>query len=278
MTKKDATSKRGKTPSEQQLGPRVSLAHEGPVAWITIENPTRRNAMTAAMWEALPGLIKKASETQGARVVVLRGSGEAAFCAGADISEFESQLTGKSVEHYNTLNHNAFLALQNCSLPTLAMIHGFCMGGGLSLALSCDLRLASDDAQFSIPAAKLGISYHPRWVGDVLKAVSPARAKELFLTAQRFDAAWARDSGLINRLVKKSELDSQTRELAKGIAENAPLSLKAAKRIVDALSPAYIKADQDHLEKLVAACFDSEDYVEGRNAFNEKRKPQFTGR
>ena len=265
-------------PPQNLTTPRLEARSDGDILWLIIANAKRRNAMTAAMWEAFPDLIGQAQRDENIRVVILRGEGEDAFCAGADISEFDEHRTGAAADRYNELNHNAFLALEAYDKPTIAMIHGFCLGGGLSLALSCDLRVASVDAKFSIPAAKLGIAYHPRWVTQILQAISPARAKEMLYTAERFDARWAHSVGLVNRLYAKTDLETETRSLARAIAENAPLSLKAAKEVVEALSGSTVGIDMGRLENLVAQCFDSEDYAEGRRAFEEKRKPKFQGR
>ena len=258
--------------------PQLFLTRKDALGWVTISNLKRRNAMTVAMWQALPDIIGEADGDERIRVVVLRGAGETAFCAGADISEFEEQRTGASAERYNKLNHNAFLALESCKKPTIAMIHGFCLGGGLGLALSCDLRIASEDAQFSIPAAKLGIAYHPRWVRQILKAISPTRAKEMLFTGDRYDAKWAASVGLINRLCQKDALLQQTEDLATAISENAPLSLRATKNVFETSSKASCESSIERLEKMVAACFESEDYKEGWEAFLEKRRPKFKGR
>ena len=155
----------------------------------------RMNALTAAMWQALPGHIKTANGDPEVRVIVLRGAGTKAFSAGADISEFESARTGDAAKIYDTLNDNAFTALISCPKPTIAMIHGFCLGGGLGLALCCDLRIGDDASQYAIPAAKLGIGYNARWIRPILAAVPPARAKELLFTGRRFRVGGSRSDG-----------------------------------------------------------------------------------
>ena len=256
----------------------LTLRIDAGVAWIVADNPQRMNAWTAAMWASLPAYLAAADADPAARVIVLRGAGDKAFSAGADISEFETARSGDAARHYDELNHAAFAALTGTAKPTIAMIHGFCLGGGLALALCCDLRLADDKAQFSIPAARLGIGYNPRWVRPLLAVVSPARAKELQFTGRRFSAAEAAGMCLGNCLVAPDALEAETGELASAIARNAPLTIRAAKQTIDALARHPESADTSALDRLVEACFTSEDYAEGRRAFLEKRPPQFKGR
>ena len=258
--------------------PTLELVIEGSLAWIVADNQERMNALTAAMWEAVPRLVAKAEAHAGVRVVVLRGAGERAFSAGADITEFESARTGENAKAYDRLNHDAFTAISSAHKPTIAMIHGFCLGGGLGLAAACDLRLAGDTAQFAIPAAKLGLGYNPRWVRPLLALAAPARVKELLLTGRRFSASEAERMGLVNRVVGADRLEAETRALALEIAANAPLTVRAAKQAVDELWRHPEHPDTRALDAAVEACFHSEDYAEGRRAFLDKRKPRFEGR
>ena len=258
--------------------PQLSLAIDGAIAWITADNTGRMNALTADMWAAIPAHIALAQADERVRVIVVRGAGAKAFSAGADISEFETARTGDAAAHYDNLNHAAFEALTNCTKPTLAMIHGFCLGGGLAVAACCDLRLADEAAQFAIPAAKLGLGYNPRWVRTLLALAKPAHVKELLFTGRRFSSAEALAMGLVNRIYATETLETETRALAAMIAANAPLTIKAAKLAIDELTARPENPDSERLDSAVRACFDSDDYTEGRRAFAEKRKPQFKGR
>lgn len=265
-------------PSSNNTAPSMKLLKDGHIGWIVADNPQRMNALTAAMWKALPAAIAEAVNDDEIRVIVLRGAGEKAFSAGADISEFESARTGDAAKTYDELNDAAFNALINCPKPTIAMIHGFCLGGGLGVALCCDIRIADDASQYAIPAARLGIGYNARWVRPILAAVPPARAKELLFTGRRFRSADAEAMGLVSQLTPAGELETTVRALALEIAENAPLSVAAAKRVIDEIARHPENPDMTTLDAAVSACFASEDYIEGRRAFLEKRKPEFKGR
>lgn len=265
-------------PEAKGLGPALRYNKDGAIAWIAVDNPARMNVLTASMWQAIPDAIAAAGSDSDVRVIVLRGSGDKAFSAGADISEFENARTGGAAKVYDELNDAAFNALIDCPKPTIAMIHGFCLGGGLGLALCCDMRIADETSQFAIPAAKLGIGYNARWVRPILAAVPMARAKELLFTGRRFRSADAEAMGLVSQLVPKAELEATVRALALEIAENAPLSVAAAKRVIDEISRHPENPDTEALDAAVAACFASQDYAEGRRAFLEKRKPVFNGK
>lgn len=258
--------------------PSLRLKRDGEIAFLIADNPSRLNALSAAMWRAVPQLVAEAENDDEIRVLVLRGSGSRAFSAGADISEFETARSGDSAAEYDALNDAAFEALSHCSKPIISMIHGFCLGGGLGLALCTDLRLADEKAQFAIPAAKLGLGYNARWVRPLLAVVSPSRAKEMLFTARRFKVAEAAAMGLVNEIVAEDELEARTRALAQEIAGNAPLTVRAAKHVIDELTRHPESADMKSMDDAVQTCFDSEDYAEGRAAFLEKRKPQFRGR
>lgn len=248
------------------------------MAFLVADNPGRFNAFTAGMWAAIPQRIAEAEADPDVRVIILRGAGEKAFSAGADISEFEGARTGDNAKAYDKLNHDAFNAIMTAQKPVLAMIHGHCLGGGLGIAACCDLRIADDKGQFAIPAAKLGLGYNPRWVGALLAMAPASRIKELLFTGRRFGAADALAMGLVDRVVPAADLDGTVRALALEIAANAPLSVKAAKLTIDELTRHPARPDLAKLDAAIDACFTSADYAEGRRAFLEKRKPQFEGR
>ncbi|MEZ5841090.1 MAG: enoyl-CoA hydratase [Hyphomicrobiales bacterium] len=252
---------------------------EAPIGWIVVDNPARRNAVDLAMWLAIPALVEALVADDRVRVIMLRGGGEQAFVAGADISEFETvRATAESARGYEASNADAFAALRHAAKPTIAMIRGFCLGGGLGLAVACDMRLSSDDAVFGIPAGRLGVGYPPEAVRDVVNLVGPSRAKDIFFTARRLDHAEAYRIGLVDRLFPAADLFEETRKLAETIAANAPLTLKAAKAAITGVAGDPLAADWAAIKALADACFDSDDYAEGRAAFLEKRSPVFRGR
>lgn len=246
------------------------------VATITIDRPAKKNAMTAAMWSRLIEIVQDVGSDEKSRVLVLRGEGSD-FCAGADIAEFEMvRRDAETARVYEDLNAAAFRAVRELPIPTIAAIRGNCLGGGLGLAISCDLRLATADARFSIPAAKLGLAYPADSIRHVVWAVGPQLARFLIHTGQQIDAAQAKDSGLLLDVVEQ-DLDERVATLAATIAGNAPLTHRASKRAINAL----LADDPIMLEEAAAmgaATFSSDDYAEGRRAFGERRPPVFRGR
>jgi enoyl-CoA hydratase/carnithine racemase len=257
--------------------PKLAVSLEGPVATIAIDNPAKRNAFDLDMWKALPPIMQGLDRNDHVRVVVLRGSGGNPFTAGADIAEFETaRADAASGRLYEAHNEAAFWAVAQCSKPVIAMIRGFCLGGGFGLALSCDLRVAADNAVFGIPAGRLGIGYPAGAMKLVTAAIGAPAAKDLFFTARRIDAGEAQRLGVLQRMVTDGELDATVLALASSIAENAPLTIKAAKAAIDA-AVGLAGRGVDPVA-LADACFDSADAAEGRRAFLEKRVPVFTGR
>ncbi|MDE2229746.1 MAG: enoyl-CoA hydratase/isomerase family protein [Alphaproteobacteria bacterium] len=258
---------------------RIIAAIEDAVGWIVFNNPAKRNAVSLDMWRAIPAILDRFERDDAVRVVALKGAGGKAFLSGADISEFEKvRATPEQVETYNRIAETAVARLNDCPKPTVAVIEGFCMGGGVGVALACDLRFASAGSTFAIPAARLGLSYRWSDLKKLVDLVGPAAAKEIFFTARSFTAAEAERMGLINRYLPDGELEAFARDTCARIAENAPLTIAATKGVVAELSKPAHAIDKAHCEALVKACYASADYAEGRRAFMEKRKPRFKGK
>ncbi|HIF71888.1 MAG TPA: enoyl-CoA hydratase [Dehalococcoidia bacterium] len=263
-----------------QLRTEKMLAHvEDGVGWITFNQPKKRNAVSLAMWEAIPEIIEDFISTGDVRVVVLKGAGDKAFVSGADISEFEEvRNTPEQIAVYEKATGASHAAFQLLEIPMIAMIRGFCIGGGMAIALSADLRITADDGQFGVPAAKLGLGYGYGGIKELMNIVGPSFAKEIFFTGGRFSAADAETMGLVNRVVPVAELEASVTTLAQTIADNAPMTVRAAKAAINEGTKNPDDRDLESVAAMVKACFDSEDYKEGRRAFMEKRKPQFQGR
>jgi enoyl-CoA hydratase/carnithine racemase len=258
---------------------RVHVEKEAPLGWLVVDHPERRNAVTLTMWQAIPKLAAELEADPDVRVVVLRGAGESAFVAGADISEFERARTGAAAaQAYEDVGVRAFEAVARLAKPVLAMIHGPCIGGGMALALSADLRYAAEDAVFAIPAARLGLGYHAAGLDALVRLVGPSVAKEVIFTAHRLDAAQALARGLVNEVVPAAALATRVREVALAIARNAPLTLRSAKLVIGELARTRDARDDDAITRSVHACFESDDYREGIRAFLAKREPEFRGR
>ena len=240
-------------------------------------NPDRRNAVSLEMWQAIPQVLDGFAKDAAIRAVVLTGAGDRAFVSGADISQFESERSSaEAVAHYDAIGEKAQSALKNFDKPVIAMIRGYCIGGGLNIANLCDLRIAADDARFGIPAAKMGLGYRASSMKHLVDIVGAAYAREIMLTARQFNAEEALRMGLVHKVVPVPELEKTTRNYCDMIAANAPLTVRAAKRIIREVCAADY--DAEACAAWVKECFESEDYREGRRAFMEKRKPVFKGR
>jgi enoyl-CoA hydratase/carnithine racemase len=259
---------------------KLLMEKDGPIGWIVFNQPEKRNAVSQEMWEAMPAYVEELAGDDAIRVVILRGAGDRAFVAGADISQFKERRRNMADEEaYHRTSARGSNALAQLTKPLLAMIHGYCVGGGVGIAIGCDIRLAADDARFGIPAGRLGLGYDYKGMAKLLALVGPAYTKEIFFTARTdFSAQDALRMGLVNQVVPKAELETFTRDYALAIAGNAPLTLRSAKATVQQLLRPEGERDYALLDKLVADCFNSQDYQEGVRAFEEKRRPQFQGR
>ena len=265
------------TPDVNAEDSRLLVERRGQVGVVTFNNPSKHNAMSLDMWREGREAVLSFADDPDIRCVVLTGAGDKAFVAGADISKFESERA--SVDHievYNKAVADFHEATQNLTKPTIARIDGYCIGGGLAIALDADIRIASDASRFAVPAAKLGIGYVFDGIRRLYDIVGPQFVAEIFYTARQFDAEEARIMGLVNRVVPKAELDDVVWPLAERIAGNAPLSLQAVKASLIELAKPQGEWDLSKPEAAVRKCFDSNDYKEGRTAFMEKRKPVFT--
>jgi enoyl-CoA hydratase len=262
----------------QSLTDKLIARKDGAIGWVIFNNPDRHNATSYEMWQSLPMVLEAYVKDPEVRVIVFRGAGEKAFSAGADISQFKEKRSGAAATEYNAAADAASQALRQCAKPTLAMIRGYCIGGGTAVAVGCDIRIAADDARFGVPAAKLGLGYRFDGIKRLASVVGPARTAEIFFTARQFTAQEALQMGLVNRLVPAVELEGVVEDYARAIALNAPLTIAAVKRALIELQKDPAERDLALCQRMVDACFASEDYREGQAAFMEKRKPRFTGR
>jgi len=251
---------------------------EAGVGWMIFNNPERHNAISLEMWEAALEIMAGFSADPSVRVMVVTGAGGKAFASGADISKFKDERQeAAAVAHYQATTQKAYSAIQGMAIPTIAMVRGFCIGGGTAAAVCCDIRICTENAKFGVPAAKLGLGYGLQRAEPLVNLVGPAYAKEMFFTGRQFDAREAERMGLVNRVVADDQLEAAVQEMARTIADNAPLTVRTAKLVVGEVLKDARDRDVAATERAVDACFSSNDYKEGQAAFAEKRKPRFTG-
>jgi enoyl-CoA hydratase len=258
---------------------KILACKEGRVGTLVFNNPERHNAVSLDMWEAASKVIDDFARDAGVRVLVVTGAGGKAFVSGADISKFgDERATEAAVERYNSTSQRFYASLYNFPKPAIAQIQGYCIGGGLNLAISCDLRFCTEGSRFGLPAAKLGLGYGYAGLKRFFDTIGPSNTKDIFFSARQFGAAEALAMGVVNKVLPDGELAGFVQGYADTIAENAPLTINAIKQIaIETLKPES-ERNLELAADLVARCFASQDYVEGRNAFMEKRKPVFTGK
>jgi enoyl-CoA hydratase/carnithine racemase len=252
---------------------------EGAVGHLVFNNPAKLNAVSLDMWDGFVGILKDYESDPAIRCVVVSGAGGKAFVSGADISKFESErANAEAQERYDAISKQGYEALYDFPKPTIAKIAGYCIGGGMNLAACCDLRFCNDGARFGVPAAKLGLGYGFLRIERLSRIIGLPRAMECLFTARQYSAQEALDMGLVHGVAADGELDAMVAKTTDAIAQNAPLTIALAKAAAREIAKPESRQDHARLERMVKACFDSDDFKEGRRAFMEKRKPEFKGR
>lgn len=265
--------------SDSQNRSKILTLREGGIGSVIINNEAKRNAMSLDMWQAIPAAIEELDKDPEIHVILIKGAGDIAFVSGADISEFDTVRAGTAnAALYDQINADCYRSVRNTKKPTIALIKGFCMGGGFGLAAACDLRLSNESGKFGIPAGKLGVGYPLDAVADIVNLVGSANAKEIYLTAKVYNANEAQALGFLNAIFEDESFDEQASAYYQAIAKLAPLSAQYHKAAINSAIDQVDCLGHAELKKLANVCFDSEDYTEGRRAFKEKRKPIFTGK
>jgi enoyl-CoA hydratase/carnithine racemase len=255
------------------------VERRGAVGWIIFNQPAKRNAINGAMWRGIPVAMRQFDADPEVRCVAFRGAGTEAFAAGADISEFAKNRAEKAaVAKYDGLLDEVLHSIQDSRKPSLAMIHGYCIGGGVEVALACDLRYCGESAQFGIPAAKLGIAYNVEGHKRLIETVGHARAREIMFLGRRYGAAEALRMGLVHDVFADGMLEAETAKIIEALISNAPLAIANSKTVIEEFVKAEGAPDAERMRAAIERCAKSDDYVEGRKAFMEKRKPLFSGK
>jgi enoyl-CoA hydratase len=266
------------TTTEYADGKMIAQSGNG-IGWMIFNQPEKRNAMTYTMWEAIPAIMERFQNDPDVRVVVMKGAGDKAFVSGADISEFQHMRSSpEQTREYDLAGDRAHAAMGAFEKPFIAQIRGWCIGGGAAISLDADIRICSDDSNFGVPAAKLGVGYGYDGIRQLVDLVGPTFAKEIFFLGKPFTAEDARIMGLVNRVVPVDQLEAAVLDYCEIIKNNAPMTIRAAKAAINASVQDESARKLAAVAEMVEACFASHDYTEGYTAFMEKRKAQFLGR